>query len=85
MKAKIKTGDHILFSQGCSNNWNKITDSMIINFADKYTYVSFRQIKNHLLINTTAGEIDIVFTGNVPELKFEGFCKDQLILAVINP
>lgn len=83
MKAKIKAGADILFSQGASNNWNEIKDCMIINFMDKYTYNSFKQIQNHLLIDTTEGEVDIVFTSQVPKLQFDSFCKDQLILTVI--
>ena len=83
MKAKIKTGTDILFSQGCSNDWSDIKDIMIINFMNKYSYISFKQIKNHLIINSTEGEIDIVFTGEVPTLEFQSFCKDQLILKIL--
>ena len=53
MKAKIKTGGQILFSESYSNKWDKITDCMIINFMNKYTYNSFKQAKNHLFIDTT--------------------------------
>ncbi len=83
MKAKIKTGGNLLFSEGCSNKWDKITDCMIINFMNKYTYNSFKQVKNHLFIDSTEGEIDIVFTGEVPKLEFDNFCKDQLVLKVV--
>lgn len=83
MKAKIKSGNQILFSEGYSNKWDKITDCMIINFMNKYTYNSFKQVKNHLFIDTTEGEIDIVFTGEVPKLEFDNFCKDQLVLKVV--
>lgn len=83
MKAKIKTGGHILFSEGVSNNWNDIDDYMIINFMNKYTFNSFKQVKNHLIIDTIEGEIDIVFTGEVPKLVFDDFCKDQLVLNVL--
>lgn len=82
MKAKIKTGHNILFTQGCSNDWSDIEDKMIINFLNKYTYNSFKQVKNHLLIDTTEGEVDIVFTGDVPVLEFRNFCKDQLVLDI---
>lgn len=82
MKAKIKKGDEILFSEGASNNWEKIEDCMIINFMNKYTYKSFKQTKSHLLIDTSEGEVDIVFTGEVPILEFEGFYKDQLVLNI---
>ena len=83
MKAKIKNGEQILFTEGFSNKWDNITDCMIINFKNKYTYISFKQLKNHLFIDTTEGEIDIVFTGEIPKLEFEHFEKDQLVLNVI--
>lgn len=83
MKAKIRRGEEFLFSQGCSNDWTNLTDVMIINFMGKYTYQSFKQVKNHLLIDTTEGEIDIVFTGEVPTLDFRNFEKDQLVLTII--
>lgn len=82
MKAKIKSGSKILFSC-CSNMWDDITDNMIINFMDKYTYISFKQYKNHLFIDTTDGQVDIVFLSDVPKLEFCNYCKDQLVLNVI--
>ena len=82
MKAKIKSGGQILFSLGCSNSWDRITDCMVINFLNKYTYISFKQTKNHLHINTTEGEVDIVFTRETPVLELESFEKDQLVLKV---
>lgn len=82
MKAKIKSGNHILFSEGYSNKWDKLIDCMIINFMNKYTYNSYKQFKNHLFIDTTEGIVDIVFTGDIPILEFECFCKDQLILKI---
>ena len=84
MKAKIKKGGQILFSEGYSNNWDKITDCMIINFMNKRTYITFKQVKNHLLIDTTEGEVDIVFAGEVPKLEFDDYCKEQLVLKVIS-
>ncbi len=81
MRAKIKKGLHLLFLDGCK--FDNITDFIIINFANKDNYNSFRQIRNHLLIDTKEGEIDIVFTGEVPKLKFNNFCKDQLVLKTI--
>lgn len=84
MKAKIKSGSQILFSEGRSNKWDEMTDYMIINFMNKYTYNSFKQVKNHLLIDTTEGEVDIVFTSEAPKLEFQNYCKDQLVLKSIN-
>lgn len=35
-----------------------------------------------LMIDTIEGEVDIVFSGEVPKLEFENFCKNQLILKI---
>lgn len=35
MKAKVKKGSDLLFSEGYSNKWNDIKTKMIINFMDK--------------------------------------------------
>ena len=35
-----------------------------------------------LLIETIEGEIDIVFTGQVPILEFDGYYKDQVVFNV---
>ena len=83
MKAKIKSGGEHLFTMGESNKWNNINDIMIINFIDKYTFVSFKQVKNHLIIELNDGNVDIVFTGETPMLKFSNYCKDQLVLDII--
>jgi hypothetical protein len=83
MKAKIKSGGHFLFTKGASNLWSSINNEMIINFANKYTYLGFQQKKNHLLLYTDEGTIDIVFVSDVPVLEFENYCKDQLILKVL--
>lgn len=80
MKAKIKKGHEYLFSLGASNDWKDITDTMIINFKDKYTYKHHKQKGNHLLIKTTEGDIDIVFTSSPPVFKSCIYCKDQLVL-----
>lgn len=79
MKAKVKRGHDILFMP---ERPFVITVIMIINFMNKYTYKSFRQKGNHLILDTTEGEVDIVFTGQTPKLEFDSFCKDQLILKV---
>ena len=82
MKAKIKKGQDLLYIKGHSNNWNDLNNEMIINFINKYTYLTFKQINNHLIIETTEGNIDIVFTGEVPKLAFDHFEKDQLVLKI---
>ena len=80
MKAKINSGHSCLFVAGC--HFDNIKDTMIINFMDKGTYKGFVQKKNHLLIDTTQGEVDIVFTGEAPVLEFRDYCKDQVVLLV---
>lgn len=80
MKAKVKEGSEYLFMPG--NHFDNIANIMIINFREKETYDFFKQKKNHLLIFTKNGYIDIVFTGNIPVLQFDSYCKDQLILTV---
>lgn len=82
MKAKIKKGSQILYSEGFSNKWDKLSDCMIINFKNKYVYNFFKQETNRLLIDTIEGEIEIVFTGDTPKLEFDNFDKDQLVLRV---
>ena len=84
MKAKVKLGDHILFTKGCSNKWDNLKDKMIINFSNKNTYINFKQKDNRLLIETTKGLVDIVFTGEVPKLVFDHFEKDQLVFTILN-
>jgi hypothetical protein len=83
MKAKIRFGHELLFTEGASNLWDDIQDDMIINLADKYTYKQFKQRNNKLFIDTTGGLVSIVFTSEVPKLEFDHYCKDQLVLKVI--
>jgi len=82
MKAKVKTGHELLFMNGKSNNWNPIKDYMVINFNSRWTFTEFKQKRNHLVIETTDGDIDIVFTGETPKLTFSHYEKDQLVLKV---
>jgi hypothetical protein len=72
---KIRKGGEILSSVGSG-------DRLIINFRNKYTYKSFKQKRNHLIIDTTEGEVDIVFSGETPNLEFSHFEKDQLVLII---
>jgi len=82
MNAKIRKGINLLFMCGESNIFNNIKDCIVINLNDRYTYQSFKQKGRHLLIYTEKGLIDIVFTGQVPNLEFDVFCKDQLIFNI---
>ena len=83
MKAKVKKGSQFLFTSGASNDWSDLKGVMIVNFNNKYTFLDFKQSKNHLLINTTEGEIDIVFTGETPRVLLENYCKDQLVFNLV--
>jgi len=84
MKAKLKNGGHLLFSEGCSNRWNSLGEEMIINFAEKYTYKDYTLLKNRLTVRTIFGIVDIVFTGTPPKaLLFVGYEKNQLILKIV--
>ena len=79
MKAEIKKGHDILFSEGYSNDWNDLGDLMIVKFINKLTFKGFEQKGNLLLINTTEGEVNIIFTEEVPVLEIESYHKDQLV------
>lgn len=79
MKAKVRKGSEFLFSQGQSNNWKNLKDEMTVNFKFKGTYKDFRQKKNHLYLECTKGQVDIVFTGEVPYITFQSYEKDQLV------
>lgn len=83
MNCKVRKGQNLLFMAGC--RFYRLVDTLIINFNNKYTFESFTQKTNHLLIKTIEGEIDIVFTGEIPILRFDDFCKDQLVLKIIKP
>ena len=80
MKAKVKKGFAILFLP--ERGLTCVDDTFIVNFYNKNTYLSFRQKGNHLILHTTEGEVDIVFTGETPNLRYDSFCKDQLILKI---
>jgi hypothetical protein len=83
MNAKVRKGQDLLFSSGCSNSWDNLTDTMIVNFKHKWTFKNFRQVDNHLLVTTEEGLIDIVFTGFVPKVLISTYEKDQLVLKLV--
>ena len=83
MKAKIKSGHDLLFSEGYSNDWDDLETDMIINFHDRWLYIGFLQKRNTLHIYTEKGNISIVFTGEVPKLEFDHYEKDQLVLKIV--
>lgn len=78
-KTKIIKGKDLLFMEGCSNDWDN-QSSMIINFKDKYTYKSFIQQDNVLTVITSKGDIVVKLSGDIPQLEYVVFCKDQLVL-----
>ncbi len=84
MKAEIKSGHNLLFIKGCSNSWSNLIDTMIVNFNERWSFIGFIQIKDHLLIETKYGKLDIVFTPWVPILKFDHQEKDQVIFTFSN-
>ena len=73
MKLKIKQGIELLSSHHESGN------TIIINLIHRWRYLSFKQKGNHLIVKTTDGELDFVFTGETPKVEFESFEKDQVI------
>tara|TARA_B110000858_G_C17379651_1_gene283232 strand:+ start:259 stop:510 length:252 start_codon:yes stop_codon:yes gene_type:complete len=79
MRCKIKNGEEHLFMGGFYEKWKTKRNTMIVNFKDKETYLGFKQKKNHLLIDTINGEVDIVFCGEVPKLQFNNYEKDQVV------
>lgn len=75
MNLKIKKGSEFLTHTNLTN----IKDELIVNLASKGSYLSYRQVYNHLLIDLDGGFIDLVFTGETPVVVFESYEKDQLI------
>ena len=78
MKAKTREGSVFLVH----NYWNTKGDFMVFNFHNKDTYKGFIQKKNHLLIDTIEGVIDIIFSSEEPKLIFGHFEKTQLVLLI---
>lgn len=84
MKAEIKSGHNLLFIRGSSNSWGNLIDTMIVNFNKRWSFMGFTQIKDHLLIETKYGKVDIVFMSSVPILKFDHQEKDQVVFTFSN-
>ena len=55
----------------------------MVNLDNRWTYKSFKQHKNQLVIETTEGTIIGVFTGDIPKLEFKYQNKDQLVFYVV--
>jgi len=53
---------------------------LIINLLNRWDYLGFTVKQNKLAIKTEAGDIVFAFTGEVPEVSFKSYEKDQLIL-----
>jgi len=83
MKLKLKSGESLLFNCKNGDVIECFRQRFIVNFADKNTYLSFRQKQNRVFIETTGGRVELVFTGVVHSLEYDSFCKDQLILKTI--
>ena len=79
MNFRIKKGKELISDEELFIYKNEL----IINFWERYSYIDFKQYKNHLIINTSEGELDVAFTGEIVKLEFSSYCKDQLVLKVV--
>ncbi len=76
MKQKIKQGKHLVTSF-CRDK--RHGDNLLINLVDKWTYIGFKQKRNHLIIETENGDIDFVFASEVVKLRYDHQEKDQIV------
>ena len=83
MKLKIKHGRELVFSPDNSFELVVYKNELMVNLNNRWTYKSFKQHKNQLVIETTEGTIVGVFTGDVPTLEFQYQNKDQLVFYVV--
>ena len=83
MKLKIKHGRELVFSPDGSFELVVYKNELMVNLDNRWTYKSFKQHKNQLVIETTEGTIIGVFTGDVPKLEFQYQNKDQLVFYVV--
>ena len=83
MKLKIKHGRELVFSPDGSFELVVYKNELMVNLDNRWTYKSFKQHKNQLVIETTEGPIVGVFTGEVPMLEFQYQNKDQLVFYVV--
>ena len=79
MNLKVKKGGEFLTHTHLTN----LTDELIVNLASKGSFLAYRQVYNHLLIDLDDGVIDLVFTGETPIVVLESYEKDQLIFKLI--
>lgn len=79
MNFRIKKGKELISDEELFIYKNEL----IINFWERYSYIDFKQYKNHLIINTSGGELDVVFTGEIVKLELSSYCKYQLVLKVV--
>ena len=83
MKLKIKHGRELVFSPDGSFELVVYKNELMVNLDNRWTYKSFKQHKNQLVIETTEGTIIGVFTGDIPKLEFQYQNKDQLVFYVV--
>lgn len=81
MKAKIKSGHHLVFLEG--THLNNIETNLVVNLYNRWDLKRWYQWKNHLIIETWHGTIDFVFTGEIPKVEFDYEEKDQLAFKII--
>jgi hypothetical protein len=84
MNAIIKKGKHLLFLMGASAmNLEDIENELILNFNTRYNYKAYSFKKNRLVIETTEGDVELVFSSLVKEVKLEVYVKDQLVFKIV--
>lgn len=83
MKLKIKHGRELVFYPDGSLELVVYKNELMVNIYNRWTYKSFKQHKNQLVIETTEGTIIGVFTGDIPKLEFQYQNKDQLVFYVV--
>ncbi|HSH51475.1 MAG TPA: hypothetical protein VK982_07095 [Bacteroidales bacterium] len=79
MKCKVKKGKEHLYLEVFQKDWDSNRGVIIVNFNNRWVYLSHKQWKNHLLIETIDGQVDIVFCGEVPKVELSEYEKNQLI------
>ena len=78
MGVKVKYGQNLVF-----NIFDKNKDELIVNLYEKWSYLDSRLWKNYLIIDTTHGDVGIVFTGEVPKgISFVAQEKEQLLFDI---
>jgi hypothetical protein len=78
LKFKIKGENQIISSAYFSRE----QDSFIINFWERWGFISYKQKGNQLFIKTENGDAEIRFSGNIPVLGETHEEKSQIVIQV---